>query len=411
MANPVIRVKRSSVVGKVPQPSQLERGELAVNSYDGKVYIVKDQFSVGIATTTTTVNPWLETGVGVGLSYSGDVKIVGILTVGSSSLTLDGTNNTVKVGTALTLGHSQGLQFHTQNLHSTGFEVNNINVSGASTVAGTLTANHGVTGNINSSGISTISGFTFPSSDGSEDQALVTDGNGSLSFKTLSGGSGAVGGATTISTSNTEATQGQTAFIAPNVFNDGEQATAFSVQVSINGVKQRLGASNDYQLSAPRTVTFNSGLTAGDNVQINVYFGHTFEEEFFTSTQNKTTFTLAGNLAAAKNYRVFLNGVRLRRDIDYQASSAVVLTESCLGGDEVDICSDQAEDQLTAITGQSSFAPSNSDTSSDNMEVYLNGVLLQRTVDWTIGNPAITIINPITGLDLGDELDVVVRRS
>ena len=90
MANPVIKVKRSSVVGKVPAPNQLERGELAVNSYDGKVYIVKDQFSVGIATTTTTVNPWLETGVGVGLSYSGDVKIVGILTVGSSSLTLDG---------------------------------------------------------------------------------------------------------------------------------------------------------------------------------------------------------------------------------------------------------------------------------------------------------------------------------
>ena len=412
MANPKIKVKRSSVAGKVPAPTQLERGELAVNSYDGKVYIVKDQFSVGIATTTTTVNPWLETGIGVGLSYSGDVKIVGILTVGSSSLTLDGTNNTVKVGTALTLGHSQGLQFHTQNLHATGFEVNNINVSGASTVAGTLTANHGVTGNINSTGISTISGFTFPSSDGSEDQALVTDGNGSLSFKTLSGGGGgAVGGATTISTSNTVATQGQTAFIAPNVFDDGVQATTFSVQVSINGVKQRLGASNDYQLAAPRTVTFNSGLTAGDNVQISVYFGHTFEEEFFTSAQNQATFTLSGNLAAAKNYRVFLNGVRLRRDIDYQASAAVVLAEACLDGDEVDICSDQAEDQLTANAGQSSFAPSNSDTSSDNMEVYLNGILLQRTVDWTIGSPAITIINPASGLDLGDELDVVVRRS
>tara|TARA_Y100000004_G_scaffold2568_1_gene3111 strand:+ start:413 stop:2059 length:1647 start_codon:yes stop_codon:yes gene_type:complete len=548
MANPKIKVKRSSVVGKVPQPTQLERGELAVNSYDGKVYIVKDQFSVGIATTTTTVNPWLETGIGVGLSYSGDVKIVGILTVGSSSLTLDGTNNTVKVGTALTLGHSQGLQFHTQNLHSTGFEVNNINVSGASTFTGAIdangnldvdgttsldaltvdedatfnadielvstdsgssagpiidlyrnsssaadadylgqikfqgendagqkivyskitgkildasdgtedgilefafkkagsnnisgrfrsdslqllngtnftvagestftgrvTANHGVTGNINSTGISTVSGFTFPSSDGSEDQALVTDGNGSLSFKTLSGGGGgAVGGATTISTSNTVATQGQTAFTAPNVFDDGEQATTFSVQVSINGVKQRLGASNDYQLAAPQTVTFNSGLTAGDNVQISVYFGHTFEEEFFTATQNQATFTLSGSLAAAKNYRVFLNGVRLRRDIDYQASSAVVLAEACRAGDEVDICSDQAEDQLTANAGQSSFAPSNSDTSSDNMEVYLNGILLQRTVDWTIGSPAITIINPASGLDLGDELDVVVRRS
>ena len=39
-------------------------------------------------------------------------------------------NNVIRVGTALTLGHTQGLQFHTQNLHAAGFEVNNINVSG-----------------------------------------------------------------------------------------------------------------------------------------------------------------------------------------------------------------------------------------------------------------------------------------
>ena len=36
----------------------------------------------------------------------------------------------VQVGTALTLGHSVGLQYATQNLHSAGFEVNQINASG-----------------------------------------------------------------------------------------------------------------------------------------------------------------------------------------------------------------------------------------------------------------------------------------
>ena len=70
MANPKIKVKRSSVEGKVPAVTQLERGELAVNSYDGKVYILKDQFSVGIATTTHTLNPWNEpNGVGA-VSYT-----------------------------------------------------------------------------------------------------------------------------------------------------------------------------------------------------------------------------------------------------------------------------------------------------------------------------------------------------
>ena len=290
----------------------------------------------------------------------------------------------------------------------------NFTVAGESTFTGVVNANHGITGNINSAGICTIAGFKFPSTDGSEDQALVTDGAGSLSFKTISGGGGgggAVGGATSISTNNTVATMGQTQFTAPNVFDDGVQATSFPVLVTLNGVKMRVGASNDYQLSAPQTINFNSGVNIGDNVQITVYFGHTFEEELFTATQNQTTFTLAGSLSASKNYRVYLNGVRLRNNIDYQASAAVVLAQACAAGDEVDICSDQAEDQLIANDGQVSFAPSNSSTSSDNMEIYLNGVLLSKGVDWTIGSPAVTIIEPSTGLDVGDELDIVVRRS
>ena len=49
-------------------------------------------------------------------------------------------NNVIRVGTALTLGHTQGLQFHTQNLHASGFEVNNINVSNNLNVSGIITA-------------------------------------------------------------------------------------------------------------------------------------------------------------------------------------------------------------------------------------------------------------------------------
>ncbi len=441
MAAPQIKVKRSSIAGKVPHyPDSISLGEFAINTTDGKVFIAAGQDGVGVGVTVREVGisteHVLSSGIGtfgdqtvvVGAAQTqflvrGNGRVVGVLTVGSGSVTLNDDSVNVGAGTTLlTTGlqvggngvfvHSTGYNVGNTFVHNAGLTGSGANLSGIVTCFGLDITGNGLSGNINSTGISTIAGFTFPSSDGSEDQALVTDGNGSLSFKTLSGGGGgAVGGATTISTSNTVATQGQTAFTAPNVFDDGVQATTFSVQVSINGVKQRLGASNDYQLAAPQTVNFNSGLTVGDNVQISVYFGHTFEEEFFTSTQNQTTFTLSGNLAAAKNYRVFLNGVRLRRDIDYQASAAVVLAQACADGDEVDICSDQAEDQLTASAGQSSFAPSNSDTSSDNMEVYLNGILLQRTEDWTIGSPAITIINPVTGLDVGDELDVVVRRS
>ena len=59
------------------------------------------------------------------LLVSGDARVTGILTVGSSSLTL---------------GHTQGFQFHTQNLHATGFEVNQVNASQGVNVTGIVTA-------------------------------------------------------------------------------------------------------------------------------------------------------------------------------------------------------------------------------------------------------------------------------
>ena len=100
MANPKIKVKRSSVAGKVPQPTQLERGELAVNSYDGKVYIVRDQFSAGIGTTTHTVNPWDEYTIGNKIAYAGIAsaqQFQGNLTgsVNSSGISTFGGNITV----------------------------------------------------------------------------------------------------------------------------------------------------------------------------------------------------------------------------------------------------------------------------------------------------------------------------
>jgi hypothetical protein len=45
MAN-TIKHKQSAVPGKVPTAAQLELGELAVNTYDGKVYLKQKQGSV-----------------------------------------------------------------------------------------------------------------------------------------------------------------------------------------------------------------------------------------------------------------------------------------------------------------------------------------------------------------------------
>ena len=86
-----------------------------------------------------TSSTGIKVGTGVTIETNGQATFVGVVTFGSGSTTIN--NNVVNVGTALTLGHTQGLQFHTQNLHSAGFEVNQINVSGASTIGGNLDAN------------------------------------------------------------------------------------------------------------------------------------------------------------------------------------------------------------------------------------------------------------------------------
>ena len=358
MANPKIKIKRSSVAGKVPHyPSTLDLGEFAINTADGKVFI-----AAGVD------------GVGVGVT----VREVGLSTenVLAQTLVVDGQS---------TFSHA--------------------NFVGVTTIVS-------LKANIHSTGVSTISGFRFPTSDGSEDQAMVTDGNGNLSFKTLSGGGGATGAATTISTGISTATAGQTVFTTTHPHNDG--TNTFSHQVFVNGLKMRPGgagaSTRDFVSSSNSTITFDSGLTLNDEVRTVVYFGHTFEEEYFTATQGQTLFALSGSLSAQKNFKVYVNGVKLRNGTDFGVASPVTLTTPAAAGDHIEITCDNAEDAFTATAGQASFTPSSTDISDDNMQVFVNGLVLNETEDYTIGSPSVTITDG-AGLTAGDHVDVVIRRS
>ncbi len=55
MADPIIRVKRSTVQGKIPTNEQLGLGEIAINHYDGKVFIRQDTGGVGVGTTVISI--------------------------------------------------------------------------------------------------------------------------------------------------------------------------------------------------------------------------------------------------------------------------------------------------------------------------------------------------------------------
>ena len=103
----------------------------ALKDPDGNVK-VQAQASGAVHTGISTFDT-INVGSGVTIESKGQATFTGIVTFGSNSTTIG--VNVINVGTALTLGHTQGLQFHTQNLHSQGFEINNVNASGIITAA------------------------------------------------------------------------------------------------------------------------------------------------------------------------------------------------------------------------------------------------------------------------------------
>jgi len=78
MADPVIKIKRSAVAGKIPTPDQLPLGEVALNTYDGYLYASKN---VGIGTTIFVINPFR---VGTGTDSYNAYFTAGNIGIGST---------------------------------------------------------------------------------------------------------------------------------------------------------------------------------------------------------------------------------------------------------------------------------------------------------------------------------------
>lgn len=90
--------------------------------------------SVGLITARSGVV--VNTGTATtALIVNGNARITGILTIGTSSVTLDGTNNQVNVGTGVTIHHTNGVQVGGNTVHSTGLTVNQVNAIGIITAS------------------------------------------------------------------------------------------------------------------------------------------------------------------------------------------------------------------------------------------------------------------------------------
>ena len=97
MATP-IRIKRSAVADKRPGLSDLQLGELALNTYDGRLYSERDTGGVGIGTTIALLNPWTE-------NYGGEsIYALSNIGIGTTNPQAD-----LQVGTGVTVYGNSGI--------------------------------------------------------------------------------------------------------------------------------------------------------------------------------------------------------------------------------------------------------------------------------------------------------------
>ena len=90
------------------------------------------------------------------LAVLGDARVIGILTVGESSVTIDGTNNELSVGTGVTLTHSNGIYVGDTRVHSTGFDIGSSSIHSTGATFGTFNVGIFTATVLKSTGIATF---------------------------------------------------------------------------------------------------------------------------------------------------------------------------------------------------------------------------------------------------------------
>ena len=86
----------------------------------------------------------------------GDARVIGILTVGESSVTIDGTTNELSVGTGVTLSHSNGIYVGDTRVHSTGFDIGSSSIHSTGATFGTFSVGIFTATVLKSTGIATF---------------------------------------------------------------------------------------------------------------------------------------------------------------------------------------------------------------------------------------------------------------
>ena len=163
----VLKLKRTAVSGKIPTTGNLELGELAMNTYDGRIFLKKDSGTPIVTEILTTNTENFITGslklngavTASSLNVIGNTIIGGNLTLGGNITIGDQTTDTITVtadfssslipdsGSTYDLGSvsKPWNELHASTLYGDGSNITNITVSSAATVASTFTSQTSIT--------------------------------------------------------------------------------------------------------------------------------------------------------------------------------------------------------------------------------------------------------------------------
>tara|TARA_A100001015_G_scaffold119171_1_gene132169 strand:- start:1371 stop:3218 length:1848 start_codon:yes stop_codon:yes gene_type:complete len=388
-----IKLKRSSVSGNTPSTSDLELGEVAINTHDGKMFIKKNDGSdsiVEIGGTSGTVTDAFKT-----IAVSGQTSVV----ADSATDTLTfvaGTNMTITTnaggdtitfastgssGSSTFLGLSDSPanfsgaagKYLKVNSSANSIEFDTLNFDDLGTTPTTI-AGYGITDalQLGTSATTALAGNTsIPSaltdlsiSDGSSGQVLQTDGSGGFSFVNQTGGN----------SFGTIAVSGQSNVVA-------DQGSDTLTLVAGSNVTLTTNAGGDSVTIA----SSGSGSSAADAI---------FEEYQFNATGGQTTFTGSDNNSQTLSYtadaiQVFLNGVFLDPAVDYTATNgtSIVLAETVDANDYLQIIAYKkkiSDGQTTVDTfsgngSTTAFTLSLNPGDENNTRVFIDGVYQSKS--------------------------------
>jgi len=379
------------------------------------------QISIGQAVATTSNVQFNNVQVDGTLTSdditSTNIAATGNLTV-SGNLTVQGTTTTVNSTTLDVVDKNLTLNYHASNDTSGNANGAGITIQDAvnSTTDATLlwvaatdkfAFSHGITTpTVVASGTNILSGLTYPTSDGSSGQALVTDGSGNLSFSSISAGGNAFGTIAVSGQSNIAADSNSDTLtiVAGSNITLSSNAGTDTLTIAASGGEVTVQDEGSSLSTAATTLNFvGSGVTA-------------------SGTGATKTITIAGTGSVSEAFKT----IAVSGSSDIVADSATD-TLTLVAGSGMTISNNASSDTITfASSGGSGssqsalykeyvYTPgSNTSTFSGSdangatlsytvgyLSVYLNGVLLKPTTDYTASNgTSVVLVNTAVSGDV-----------